>query len=256
MTRRLSIVLGAMLLAVAVSAADAADLEAQGRAAYSRGEFARAERLFTEAIRERPRDAALHYQRAVALTRLGRVTEAAEAYRIALRYEPSPEVAAAAREGLRRVTAIPESTRAPATSSDDEIAVRRRPKPSLHEDEVPLRRARGGWFAEVTMHDGRTATFLVDTGASICVISPELAAASGIEAADNAESVHLQTLSGRTSGRMVTLPSIRVGEAEARGVKAIVHDIPGMDGILGNTFLARFVATLDPERRVLRLRPR
>jgi clan AA aspartic protease (TIGR02281 family) len=255
MIRRLPFGLAAILLAAAVFRADAADLEAQGRAAYSRGEFSHAEQLFTEALRERPRDAALHYQRAVALTRLGRVTEAAEAYRVALRFDPSPEVAAAAREGLRRVTAIPESRRAPATSSDDEIAVKRRPR-TVHEDEVPLRRARGGWFADVTLHDGRTATFLVDTGASICVISPELAAATGIEPPPNAQVVVLQTLSGRTAGHMVTLPSLRVGEAEARDVKAIVHEIPGMDGILGNTFLARFVATVDPERSVLRLRPR
>jgi predicted aspartyl protease len=67
----------------------------------------------------------------------------------------------------------------------------------------------------------------------------------------------LQTISGLTSGHVVTIPSLRVGEVEAQDVVAVVHDVgPSMDGILGNTFLSRFTVTLDPERGLLRLSAR
>ena len=44
---------------------------------------------------------------------------------------------------------------------------------------------------------------------------------------------------------------------EVDNVDAIVHSIgPGIDGLLGNTFLGRFTVTLDPAKGVLVLRPR
>jgi predicted aspartyl protease len=67
----------------------------------------------------------------------------------------------------------------------------------------------------------------------------------------------LQTISGLTSGHVVKIPSLRVGDVEAQDVIAVVHPVgPSMDGILGNTFLSRFTVTLDPERGLLRLSSR
>jgi predicted aspartyl protease len=63
-------------------------------------------------------------------------------------------------------------------------------------------------------------------------------------------------VTGSTWGRRVTIPSIRVGETEARDVIAFVLPLPGLQGILGNTFLARYTATLDPARALLTLQPR
>jgi hypothetical protein len=47
-----------------------------------------------------------------------------------------------------------------------------------------------------------------------------------------------------------------VGEMEAQNVVAFVLPLPGMQGILGNTFLSRYTATLDPARSLLTLQPR
>jgi aspartyl protease family protein len=122
---------------------------------------------------------------------------------------------------------------------------------------IPLERAGGGWLAEVVVNGTRTARFLVDTGASICVIGPDLARELGIEPGPGARTIQLQTLSGRTSGALVTIPSLRVGDVEGHDVPAVVHDTgPLMDGILGNTFLGRFAVTVDPARNALVLRPR
>jgi predicted aspartyl protease len=50
---------------------------------------------------------------------------------------------------------------------------------------------------------------------------------------------------------------MRVGDAEVENVAAVVHSIgPGIEGLLGNSFLGRFTVTLDPDRGVLILRPR
>ena len=99
--------------------------------------------------------------------------------------------------------------------------------------------------------------FLVDTGASTCVISPGLAAALDIRPDRQAPPVALQTISGLTRGLVVTIPSLRVGDVEAQDVIAVVHPLgPSMDGILGNTFLSRFTMTLDSERGLLRLNSR
>jgi aspartyl protease family protein len=122
---------------------------------------------------------------------------------------------------------------------------------------VSLHRARGNWLADVRLNDSRTARFVVDTGASACVLSPELATALRIHPGARAETVPMQVVGGVTAGRRVTIASVRVGDAEVENVDAVVHSIgPGIDGLLGNTFLGRFTVTLDPDRGVLVLRPR
>ncbi len=219
--------------------ATVSDLNEAGKAAYARGDFAAAEHLFSEAVAQAPNDPLLHYHRAVALSRLRRWRDASEAYQAVLRLDPPPALATAAREGLRTLQPI---TRPPP------------PVPDRSAVAIPLRQAKGGWVTEVALHSTKKATFLVDTGASVCVISPELADALGLKPGRRA--VTLETLSGRTTGPLVTLRSVQVGQARAKDVHAVVHTIgPGIDGILGNSFLSRYTVTLDPELGVLRLRP-
>jgi clan AA aspartic protease (TIGR02281 family) len=233
-----------LTLAFAVTAgAAAADLNEAGRAAYARGDYAAAERLFSQAIAQVPDEPVLHYHRGVALMRLSRWQEAYTAFENALRLRPAPDVAAAAKAGMSSVAPL---IKAPAakTGRADDVS-------------IPLRRLGGVWMASVRLNDSRTVEFMVDTGASSCVISPELAADLGIEPGPRAESVTMQVVGGRTRGPLVKLASVRVGSAEAEDVTAVVHPIgPGVHGLLGNSFLARFTVTLDPQEGVLHLRPR
>lgn len=232
-----------ILLLLLTVAATVQDLNKAGKAAYARGDFREAERLFSQAIAQAPEEPLLHYHRAVALTRLHRWREATEAYKVVLRLGPPPGLAAAAREGLRTLAPL---TRPPA-----------RHPPPYGEARIPLRQVMGGWSAEVVLNDTQAARFLVDTGASVCVISPELANVMGIKPRRDARSIKLQTISGNTEAPLVTLRSIQVGEAEAKEVYAVIHEIgPGVDGILGNTFLSHYAVTLDPKQGILRLRPR
>jgi clan AA aspartic protease (TIGR02281 family) len=224
-------------------AATVSGLNEAGKAAYAKGDYTAAERLFSQALAQAPDEPLLHYHQGITLMRLSRWREASAAFEAALRLNPPGDVAAAAREGLRSLAPL---LRQPAARG-----------PAPDETTVTLQRIGGNWFAQVRLNDARTARFLVDTGASTCVISPGLATALDIHPDRQAPPVPLQTISGLTRGHVVTIPSLRVGDVEAQDVIAVVHPLgPSMDGILGNTFLSRFTMTLDSERGVLRLSSR
>lgn len=234
--------LGLLLIFLATTAATSVqDLNEAGTQAYHRGDFAAAERLYRQALRQSPRDAVLHYHLGVALTRQSRWREAAAAFRSALRLQPAGDVASAAREALRELDPL----------------LRARPRPREEAEVVRLTRIGGVWVADVLVNGRYPARFLVDTGAAICVISPGLAEQAGLRPHPDADAVTLLTLSGKTTGQVVTIPAVRVGGIESQDVPAVVHATgPLFDGILGNTFLGRYSATLDPKRGVLNLESR
>jgi len=240
--RTLLLPLLGLILAGSV-AATVSGLNEAGKAAYAKGDYTAAERLFGQALAQAPEEPLLHYHQGITLMRLSRWREASAAFEAALRLNPPEDVAAAAREGLRSLVPL---LRQPAARG-----------PAPDETTVTLQRIGGNWFAQVRLNDARTARFLVDTGASTCVISPGLATALDIHPDRQAQPVPLETISGLTRGHLVTIPSLRVGDVEAQGVIAVVHPLgPSMDGILGNTFLSRFTMTLDSERGFLRLSSR
>lgn len=234
-----------LLLLVGATGAGGADtdLNEAGKAAYSRGDYLAAERLFSQAAARAPLDPLLQYHRGVALMRLSRWREAAGAFEAVLQLNPSADLAARAEQGIRSLTPLLREA-APPNRQREQTA-------------VALRRARGNWLAEVRLNDTRTAHFVVDTGASLCVISPEVAADLGVRPGPRAETVPMQVVGGVTAGPRVSLASVRTGGAEAEDVAAVIHAIgPGIDGLLGNSFLGRFTVTLDPDKGVLLLRPR
>src|SRR5687768_894116 len=136
-------------LSIVCTGAGWVQLNEAGKAAYSRGELAEAERLFREAIAAAPEEPLSHYHRGVALTRLLRFEEAAAAYQRALRLNPPSSIASAARAGLRTVEpmtrlhtvdeGLPPPARRPA----------RPPRSELPGDSVRLRRSWGNWFVDV-----------------------------------------------------------------------------------------------------------
>lgn len=230
------------VLFVTLLGAASGDLNEAGKTAYQRGDFAEAERLFTQALARTPNDPLLHYHRGAALTRLGRIREATAAYETALRLDPPPAVAAAARDGLRAIGALGAPSR---------------PRRSADETVIALTRTAGGWLTEVVINGAWTGPLLLDTGASVTLVSPAVARAAGISIGPDTQMVEVQGIAGRTRGPIVTLSSIQVGEIEARGVRAVVVELPmGLNGLLGNSFLARYTFTLDPREGALRLQPR
>src|SRR5262250_3332405 len=96
----LGLLLGILPIGPVSAAPSVADLNEAGKAAYTRGDFAAAERLFERALAEAPSEPLLHYHRGITLMRLARWQEASAAFQTALRLDPPADVAAAARAGL------------------------------------------------------------------------------------------------------------------------------------------------------------
>jgi len=234
--------LAGLLLATGVGVS-AVDLNDAGKAAYERGDYVEAERLFKRAVAKTPSDPLLQYHLGVALMRLSRWREASAAFETVLRLDPPAGLAATAKEGIRSL--------APLLREPTPLSAR------SEETRVTLHRVGGNWLADVRLNNSRTARFVVDTGASACVVSPELATALNIHPGARAERVPMQVVGGVTAGPRITIGSVRVGDAEVENVAAVVHSIgPDIDGLLGNTFLGRFTVTLDPEWGTLILKPR
>ena len=242
---------------MATAAGGVTALNDAGKAAYARGDLATAERLFREALQSAPDEPTLHYHLGVVLTKQHRWKDAKDAYERCLRLGPSVPLRAAAMEALRTVTPLAEK-RYRVPEPEPAPSVRARAWRTIDPpDSVRLRRWYGNWIVEATVNDFQRATFVVDTGASICSISPQVAASLGLVPADDAPTVRLMTPGGPTSGRFVKIPSIRIGELEVRDVPAVIHSSVGFaDGLLGNTFLRHFTMTLDQDRGLLTLQPR
>ena len=83
-------------------------------------------------------------------------------------------------------------------------------------------------------------TFVVDTGASYVTLSAEYAAR--LKLSSPAATVLISTAGGVRSGQLLTLDSVRVQDLEATRVPAVIlSEIgPGIDGLLGLSFLGRF----------------
>jgi clan AA aspartic protease (TIGR02281 family) len=122
------------------------------------------------------------------------------------------------------------------------------------ESEVPLEGDGGHWRVRATVNGKLEGTFLLDTGASFCVLSPRFA--SALRLAPSKEEVTLRTANGNIRAPVVELATVQVGSVRARGVRAVVQSaVDGpLDGIIGLSFLDRFTYSVVPSRRLLRLR--
>jgi len=211
-----------------------ADVYRLAREAAARSDWNEAARQWSRAVALQPDNALFNYMRAASLARLGHRHAAADALQITLLLRPEEGLARQIRTDL-------------ASLSGDAGA-------SSTETAIPLETARGVWVVPVLVNGQHRGRFLLDTGASVVVVSPAFAAAVGAKPREK-DTLDLDTLGGRTRGAWATLTSLRVGGAEVRNAEVIVHPPGGeLDGILGNTFLNRWDIALDPDRRLLRLR--
>jgi len=96
--------------------------------------------------------------------------------------------------------------------------------------------------------------FMVETGASTLVLPQSLVVPLGY-AADQLQSVHVQTANGKTRGLSAMLQSVRVGEAETERVAVTFVDdhLLGGKRLLGMSFLGRFRMTIDGGSGILQL---
>jgi clan AA aspartic protease (TIGR02281 family) len=99
---------------------------------------------------------------------------------------------------------------------------------------------------EVVLNERMKQHFVVDTGSSFTVISRQAARELGITIDESTPLIPIATASSVVINPLVTLESIRVGEAKVENVDVLVHNLPGGPaGLLGNSFLNKFKVVLD-----------
>jgi len=105
--------------------------------------------------------------------------------------------------------------------------------------ELVLRAGAHGQFMVDAEVNGETVKFLVDTGASKVVLTPEDARRVGYASSELEFTERFQTANGEVSAAPVELRSVRIGSLEIYDVEASVNGGPLGISLLGMTFLSR-----------------
>lgn len=114
--------------------------------------------------------------------------------------------------------------------------------------EVLHRLATGPVRTRATVN-GVEGAFLVDTGASFVSVSPEFAKRAKLSVDNNAGLRQFLTANGAVDAPVITLGSVKLGRLTATMVPGVVLPKPvgpGLDGLLGMSFLALFDMSFTP----------
>jgi predicted aspartyl protease/Flp pilus assembly protein TadD len=138
--------------------------------------------------------------------------------------------------------------------------------PAPNAIEIPIRTTSSGfWSGEVNL-DGveKPANFIIDTGASISVVSAALYSRAGLDRFKQAARINVYGAAGLAQDiQMLLLPRIVLGSHARQNVYAAVLDMDPINetagfeqtGIVGGNVLRYYRATFDFARGVIRLEP-
>jgi aspartyl protease family protein len=119
--------------------------------------------------------------------------------------------------------------------------------------EIVLTAGSGGHFHTVGQINGKTAAFLVDTGATKVSMGQSEAERLGVDYKSGTRGL-ADTANGRVAVYAVTLNSVRVGDVQVANVEALVLPSSMPHILLGNSFLTRF--QMKRENEIMRLEKR
>lgn len=127
-----------------------------------------------------------------------------------------------------------------------------RPTQQAGAAEVTLPRAPDGhYYAQVAVQ-GKTVTFMVDTGASDVVLTPADARKIGIEPATLVYIGQAATANGMVRTARVTLPNVNFGPFHDDALRASVNEAAMGISLLGMSYLGQFQITIAGDKMVLR----
>lgn len=121
---------------------------------------------------------------------------------------------------------------------------------------VPFKRAGNSMFVRATLDGFVRVPLIVDTGASLTVISTVTAKRLGLNL-ERAAMIPMRSASGVFLAHLTKVRSMSVGDATVKDVDVVVHDIsPGRErGLLGMSFLDHFNVTIHSLQDVMSLKP-
>ena len=135
---------------------------------------------------------------------------------------------------------------------EKKLSVAKSSKKELH---LRLKRISNSFYVPVNFGDTEEFDFVLDTGASVSMISTQIA--------EKIRAKSVGTLAISTAGGIVNVPVVEVEEMGIQGVsvkkmKVTVKDLPLKQaaGLLGMDFFAHFQMQLDTESGDLRLKPK
>lgn len=132
--------------------------------------------------------------------------------------------------------------------------------------EIPLRTTSSGFLSGEVALDGleKSHNFIIDTGASISVISERLAALEDLGTYEQPLRLRVFGAAGIAENvKTVRLPEVSLGSLKRDNVNCAVLDLEAVnetagftqDGILGGNFLQNYRVSFDFQRGVIRLEP-
>lgn len=120
-------------------------------------------------------------------------------------------------------------------------------------EQVSLERDGSHFIVNARVNYFGNVKLLIDTGASLSALRPEIARSLGIDF-DEEETVVVQVAGGTFNAPLITLESLALNDVEAGNIGAHIIEIGpnvGVDGLLGMNFLGRFRFFIDQERELL-----
>lgn len=116
-----------------------------------------------------------------------------------------------------------------------------------------LWRAEDGLFYVEAQINGVSVRLIVDTGASMTVLSPDDARRVGLEPEAATATEVAQTANGTSRMARIRLDSVQVGQTSAANVSAVVASQPMESSLLGQNWLSRMDSvTIQGDRMTLR----
>ncbi|MFC7290329.1 TIGR02281 family clan AA aspartic protease [Hirschia litorea] len=104
------------------------------------------------------------------------------------------------------------------------------------------KRPDGHYWAQARVDNLYQINFMVDTGASICVLTPEDARRLGYDFATMEKDIKIKTASGSTYGASITIKRLEIGRVLLKDVDAVVLDDNLEQSLLGMSFLERLTS--------------
>ncbi len=121
---------------------------------------------------------------------------------------------------------------------------------------IPLYRSGNRFVVDATPASGRRIQLLIDTGASLTILTPEVLEQRGIRYTDTGRTGVFNTANGPVRAPVYKLDYLAVGGWQVHHLEIGVLDLgdrSGLDGLLGMNFLNHFQFFIDQNESLLRL---
>ena len=122
---------------------------------------------------------------------------------------------------------------------------------------IKAKTASGGHYVvEVLINGSIKANLIVDTGATMVVLSDRIGRKLGVGPNSDFPTIGMSTAGGKVKAPLFILDSLKIGSAEVLNVETTTNPYMGdMDGLLGMSFLGEFKVEMDRQNWELTLKP-